>query len=220
MNKNAILLIDFDSTFVTVESLDQLADIVLRERINRDAIVEQIKEVTRLGMEGKITFPQSLAKRLQLFKPHKENIDELIRFLQTKITPSFERNKAFFQENAGTIYILSGGFKEYMIPVLKEYGIPEDHVLGNTFIFDQEGNVLGHDTDNPLSKEKGKVKLIQQMGFTGDISMVGDGHTDWEIKEAGLAKKFIAFIENVQRDTVIKKADIVAANFEEVLATI
>lgn len=215
--KKKTILIDFDSTFVTVESLDHLADIVLAERGDKQAVLDEIVAITKLGMEGKITFPESLGKRLKLFSPHKKHVETLTAILQTKITPSFARNKAFFQKNAADVYILSGGFKEYMAPVVREFGIPEGHVLANTFVFDEKGTVVGHDTENPLSQEKGKVKMIQKMGFDGDVYMIGDGYTDWEIKEAGLAKKFIAFAENVARETVVKKADVVAHSFEEVL---
>ncbi|HEX7042860.1 MAG TPA: HAD-IB family phosphatase [Patescibacteria group bacterium] len=217
MKINDILLIDFDSTIVTVESLDILASIVLKDRLDRDEIVEKIQEITKLGMEGKITFPQSLETRLKLFAPNKKHIDELAEFLNTRITPSFKRNKKFLKDNAENIYILSGGFKEYMTPVLKSFGILEDHILGNNFFFDEKGNFVGHDKENVLAKDKGKVNKIKEMKFTGEVYMVGDGYTDYEIKEAGLAKKFIAFIENVEREVVVKNADIIAKNFEEVL---
>lgn len=212
-----IVLIDFDSTFVAIESLDKLAEIVLQTKPNKEEILSQIVEITKQGMEGRITFPQSLTRRLKLFGPNKKHIDELILCLQKAITPSFQRNKNFFKKNVENIYILSGGFKDYMIPVLKDFGITEDHILGNTFFFDKQGKVVGYDKNNPLGKEKGKVKMIEQMNFAKPLIIVGDGFTDYEIKQAGLAHIFIAFIENVVREAVIKNADMVANNFEEVL---
>ena len=38
------------------------------------------------------------------------------------------------------------------------------------------------------------------------------------MKEAGLAEKFVAFTENVKRDSVIEKADLVAKDFNEIVA--
>lgn len=61
------------------------------------------------------------------------------------------------------------------------------------------------------------MRKIKQMDFKEEFYMIGDGYTDYEIKQAGLAKKFIAFVENVTRAVVIQKADIVAKCFEEVL---
>lgn len=215
--KNNILLIDFDSTFVQVESLDELAAIVLRGKTDKRRILQEIMKLTRLGMEGKLTFPESLQKRLLLFKPHEKDIDQLILLLKERVTVSIERNRKFFNENAEKIYILSGGFKEYMVPVLREFGINENHILGNTFRFNSEGFVVGFDKENPLAQEKGKVKMIEKMNFKNALIIVGDGYTDYEIKKAGIAKKFIAFTENVERETILQKADVIVRNFEEVI---
>ena len=62
MKKNTILLIDFDSTFVTIESLTHLAEMVLREKADKHKIVDEIMTITQLGMEGKIGFSESLKK--------------------------------------------------------------------------------------------------------------------------------------------------------------
>lgn len=220
MKKEYIVIIDFDSTFVTIESLDHLARIVLSDRADKQEVLNHIVAITKQGMEGKISFPESLAKRFQLFTPNRKHLDKLINLLYKKVTPSIKRNKTFFKKNADRIYVLSGGFREYMIPLLKTYGIPEDHIVANTLLFDQKGTVIGYDKKNPLTKEKGKVKMITKMQFRFPIVMVGDGYTDYEVMEAGLARKFIAFTENVTRDTVVKNADVVAKIFEEVLENI
>src|SRR5262249_29524612 len=51
----------------------------------------------------------------------------------------------------------------------------------------------------------------------GDVYVVGDGYTDFEIKKNGAATKFFAFTENVARDAVIGHADHVVPNFDEFL---
>lgn len=214
---NITLLIDFDSTFVSAESLDLLAEIVLEKSSDKDTVLKEIKEVTMLGMEGKITFPESLARRMKLFSPAKKDIDVLIEELHTCITPSIKRYQSFFKRHNKSIYILSSGFRDYMVPVVSKFGIHEDHVLGNEFLFDTNGGFLGYDTTSLLAQEKGKVKRLQQSNLQGILYMIGDGHTDWEVKEAGLAEKFFAFTENVERKSVVKKADVIANNFEEVL---
>lgn len=104
-----------------------------------------------------------------------------------------------------------------MIPIAKELGIQENHVLGNNFLFDKKRNYIGYDKKNVLSTEKGKVKKILEKGFTEKLIMIGDGYTDWEVKEAGLAEKFFTFTENVFRKSVVENADVVAKDFDEVL---
>src|ERR1041385_8073072 len=98
MKKNIFYIIDFDSTFVAVEALDELANIALSHRNDRDTLTKKISEITRFGMEGKIGFGESLKKRLSLFQPSQSNVQELVTFLRKNITPSVLRNKSFFHE--------------------------------------------------------------------------------------------------------------------------
>lgn len=218
MKKNNYIIIDFDSTFVELEALDELSKIVLSNNPNRENIVKQIEEITQLGMEGKITFPESLAKRLQLFQPHKNHIEQLVALLSNHITPSFMGNKDFIKENSESFYIISGGFKEFILPIVNPFGIKDDHVLANSFVFDDLGNISGFDTNNVLCQELGKVKQIQQLTLDGTVTVIGDGFTDYQIKEKGYADTFIYFAENVTRPSLIEKADLVANSFDEIVS--
>ncbi len=210
-------ILDFDSTFVTVEALDELAKIALKGNDQKNKINDEIAAITRSGMEGKISFPESLKKRLNLFKADKNHIKKLISLLNKSVSPSIKRNADFFKANAGNIYILSGGFSEYIWPVVKKYGILPDHVLSNTFTYDKNGNISGFDPKNLLSKEGGKVEAVKKLALKGDVLIIGDGYTDYQIREKGAAKAFYAFTENAVRNTVIKKADYVVSDFDDFL---
>lgn len=61
------LVIDFDSTIIEVETLEELAEEALRDNKNKEEILKQISKITNQGMEGKISFTDSLQKRLSLF---------------------------------------------------------------------------------------------------------------------------------------------------------
>ena len=61
---------DFDSTLTQVEALDVLAEMTLQGRIDRDDIIAKIQEITNLGIDGDISFTQSLESRIQLLKAH------------------------------------------------------------------------------------------------------------------------------------------------------
>jgi D-3-phosphoglycerate dehydrogenase len=96
-------------------------------------------------------------------------------------------------------------------------GVKEENVFANTFTYDAEGNITGYDESNLLSQDKGKVKLLQALQLEGDVYAIGDGYTDYELRESGLANKFFAFIENVERQKVVEKADEVVASLDEFL---
>jgi D-3-phosphoglycerate dehydrogenase len=217
MPKEKILIIDFDSTFVTVESLDELADIALRGKARREKTLKEIRKITRLGMEGKLAFEDSLTKRLALFSANKAHLQELILFLRNSITPSVIRNKDFFRRFADNIYIVSGGFRDYIAPVVEEFGISPSHVLANNFTYRRSGKITGLSKRNPLARTGGKAEAVAGMNFQNDVYVIGDGMTDYEIREKGLCKQFIAFTENVHRRNVAELADLVCPTFDDVL---
>ena len=200
-------IFDFDSTFIQVETFDVLADISLENHPDKKKIMEHIHFITEETMAGRYSYQESLKERIPLLnlKPH--HIPLALEIIRQKTTPSFLRNKSFFKQNADNIYVFSGAFIEILWPFLQEYGLHREHVFGNRLVYDFEGNILGYDEFYPLAQNQAKVKLAQQLKLQGDITVIGDGYNDYEIKEAGYANTFLAFTENVQREPVIKMAD-------------
>ncbi|MFN4145625.1 MAG: phosphoglycerate dehydrogenase [Runella sp.] len=210
-------IIDFDSTFTQVEGLDELANIALVGSPHRDEIVQQIRDLTDAGMNGEISFAEGLRRRIELLQANRTHIDILIDFLRTKVSPSFARNRAFLEQYADYILIISSGFKEFIVPIVTELGLKAENVYANTFVFDDAGNIIGVDEENVLSKDKGKVKLLQSLNLEGELHVIGDGYTDYELRASGLAHYFYAFTENVQRERVIGVADHIVPSLDEFL---
>jgi D-3-phosphoglycerate dehydrogenase len=214
---NKYIIIDFDSTFTKVEAMDELGAISLQSNPRQAEILQEIKHITDLGMNGELSFTESLEKRIALLEANRSHLPLLIERLRTKISDSFERNKRFFREFADNILIISNGFKEFITPIVTAFGIKEENIFANTFVFDDKGNIIGFDRSNRLCANKGKVEQIKSLSLQGDIYVIGDGYTDYEIKEAGLANKFYAFTENVERERVLSKADHIAPSLDEFL---
>jgi D-3-phosphoglycerate dehydrogenase len=210
-------IIDFDSTFTQVEALDELARISLKDNPDRENIYQKIEDLTNAAMEGKLSFRESLSARVQLLEADREHLKKLISHLKKKVSASFSRNKAFFKKHAQDVLIVSGGFKEFITPVVSLYHIPKENVYANTFVFDKEGKIIGYDENNPLSFEGGKVKLLKELNLEGEIYGIGDGHSDFQLKEFGMIRKFYAFTENIERKTVAEKADHITPSFDEFL---
>ncbi|WP_045690015.1 phosphoglycerate dehydrogenase [Hymenobacter sp. AT01-02] len=211
------LIIDFDSTFTQVEGLDELADIALTGHPDRDYVVGAIRALTDRGMSGELNFSESLKQRLELLPAHQRHLAILVERLKGKVSESIVRNRAFFEQFPGRVYIVSSGFREFIEPVVAEYGIASDHVLANTFTYDADGHITGFDPDNVLSRDGGKIEQLRRLDLNGDVYVLGDGYTDYQIREAGLANRFYAFTENVRRDAVVARADEVLPSFDEFL---
>ncbi|MEO6521682.1 MAG: HAD-IB family phosphatase [Mucilaginibacter sp.] len=210
-------IIDFDSTFTQVEALDELARISLKDRLDKEKIFKQIENLTNAAMEGRMSFAESLEARVRLLQADQVHLRQLVKFLKRKVSESFSRNKEFFAANADKVLIVSGGFKDFIIPVVTEYHIKKENIYANTFTFDSEGNITGYDDTNPLSQEGGKVKLLKELNLDGKIFGIGDGHSDYQLKESGMVDTFYAFTENVERKGVTAKADFVTPSFDEFL---
>ncbi|MEQ8471808.1 MAG: phosphoglycerate dehydrogenase [Marinoscillum sp.] len=217
MEKQKHFVIDFDSTFTRVEALDVLCEISLRGQADAEESLQKIKDITDLGMEGKISFRESLEERLKILQANKSHLPELIARLSEQVSQSFQRNKEFIRKYSDQIYILSNGFKDFIVPIVEHFGISEDRVFANEFEYDAQGNITGFNRDNMLSQNNGKPNKIKSLNLEGEVYVLGDGYTDYEIKKAGIAHKFYAFTENVRRANVLANADHEAPNLDEVL---
>ncbi|MBF9142264.1 phosphoglycerate dehydrogenase [Hymenobacter properus] len=211
------LVFDFDSTFTQVEGLDELADIALAGRPDAAERVAQIRALTDQGMAGEIGFQESLSRRLALLGANRAHLAPLVARLKTKVSESIRRNGNFFRQFADRIYVVSSGFREFIEPVVADFGIAPEHVLANTFTFDEGGNITGCDPQNVLSRDGGKIRQLVLLDLDGPVYVLGDGYTDYQIREAGLAHRFYAYTENVTRPTVVAQADEVLPTFDEFL---
>lgn len=208
---------DFDSTLTRVEALDVLAKMTLKNSNTKDEILKEIQDITNLGIDGDISFTESLERRIKLLNAHKNDLDGLVEELKQKISKSIEENKEFFQKYADDIYVISCGFKEFIDPIVAAYDIPSERVYANTFKFDEAGNIIGFDEENPLSQHNGKIECLKQMDLDGEVQVIGDGYSDYVMREAGIADKFFAYTENVHREKATQNADFITPNLNEFL---
>lgn len=209
-------IIDYDSTFIKVESLDELSKISNGED---ETINNKISEITNLGMEGKISFSDSLRKRIELIECNKEDIVKTVEILEKKVSDSFKNNISFLKNNAENILIVSSGFHELIEPIVIQYGIKKENIFANKFLYDND-KVIGYDKKNPLSKSQGKVNILKELKLKGEVHVIGDGYTDYEIKKEGLANYFYLFIENIKRESVVKSADYLLKSLDQFIKII
>ncbi|ULT45939.1 HAD-IB family phosphatase [Niabella defluvii] len=133
MKQKNYYIIDFDSTFTQVEALDELVRISLKDNPDKEKIFKKIEEYTNLAMEGKLSFSESLAERVKLLGANKDHLKKLVTHLKKKVSKSFSRNASFFKKHADDVLIVSGGFKEFITPVVKKFHIKKENIYANTF---------------------------------------------------------------------------------------
>lgn len=217
MENEKYFVIDFDSTFTKVEALDVLAEISLKDHPEKEERIRRIKEITDAGMDGSMSVRESLQERIKLLEAHQDHLSELVSRLRNEVSESFKRNKEAIVASKDNIYIVSNGFRDFIEPVVEAYGISPEHVFANSFVYDESGAIAGFDLENALAGNNGKVAQLRKLDIEGDVYVIGDGYTDYEIKAAGLANRFYAFTENVERDSIISKADHITPSLDEFL---
>ena len=215
LNQNT-LFIDFDSTFVKVETIDELAKLSLKNDPDADTKISMISEITNQAMSGEISFPVALEKRLKVLSLSKDDIRKATDDISNMVSDSFIKNKEFIASNSDSIWIVSGGFKEVITPIVREFGIAENHILANSFIY-SKNQVIGCDRNNDLFKDKGKIKAINNLNLDNDIIIMGDGFTDYEVYSEGVAKAFICYTENITRKSIVEKSSYTASSFNEAI---
>ncbi|WP_440994570.1 HAD-IB family phosphatase [Cysteiniphilum litorale] len=207
------VIFDFDSTLIRFESLE----VIMAKLLQGDqSKIQQIEILTNAGMNGEISFRDSLEARLQVAKPTKATVNEFVaQHCPSALTIGIKKLIEQLHEQHIKVWIISGGFSELILPFAEYLGIPESHVFAVNLNWDENGYFDGLNNDNGFcdSKVTGATKIQNQL--TGKTVIVGDGFTDYELYNARIADDFIAYIEHVQRDKVLSVARLCAKNVNE-----
>lgn len=218
MQAFATIIIDFDSTLVQVESLEDLAALALANADDRLKRIQSIADLTNQAMTGTMGFDEALARRIPLLGARREHLTELVDVLKQKYTPSLLRNEAWFRANCDRLYVVSGGFREFIVPVMEPLGFKPEHIFANTFLFDSEENITGAEPTNFLAQDDGKTALLKHLNLPRPRLIIGDGFSDYQLRASGECEQFYVLTENIHRPAVVERADRILTSFDDLLS--
>ncbi|MBL6665136.1 MAG: HAD-IB family phosphatase [Rickettsiales bacterium] len=213
--KDNCCIFDFDSTLVSLETLDFLIE-------KSGVSAEEIKIITDKAMGGKMSFFESLSKRFEKINLNRKDISRLRLEIVDFIT---EGVREFLKtlEDSHDFYIISGGFLEIIYPVADELGIARSNCFANDFVYEGE-KIIGFNANNLLSQDGGKVKVAKEkiIGPNNykNIFMIGDGYTDFEVSKSIKEVIFCGFGGHVVREIVQKEAKNFFFDFIKILSFI
>ena len=205
------IVIDFDSTICAVESMDILFEEIISGLDNSERVIREIKEITNLGMSGKMPFNESLKKRVDLIPSKLIPIERIVSRLKERLSPSFE--KFIFRVDIACINVVSSGFRQLIEPCLTPFGIPKQRIHCNQLILDSAGVFQGVDFDHPLARSDGKERVMAKLGLEREIVMIGDGSTDARVAQSGVVNYFFGYAEFVRHENVLSQADETLTSF-------
>lgn len=181
-----LLVADMDSTMITIECIDELADYA--------GIKAQIAEVTERAMRGELDFAEALRGRVALLKGLDEAMIDRCRTERVKIMPGAKVLVRTMAARGARTILVSGGFTRFADPVGAEIGF--QRVVANVLDI-AEGRLAGTVANPIVDSARKQAELEQALGeltMPAALSMaVGDGANDIPMIEvAGLGVAYYA----------------------------
>ena len=167
-----LLAIDMDSTLVTMETLDEIADMA--------GLKAEVAAITEAAMRGEIKdFSESLTRRMALLKGVGEDLIERVYQERLHLSPGAEILLAAAKAAGLKTMLISGGFTHFTERLKARLGF--DYAFANQFdIANQRltGRVLGPIVDGAF-KARAVQQCCQDIGCPPSQAIaIGDGAND------------------------------------------
>ena len=214
---------DVDCTITTKDGLDSLAGFLGKG--------EAVQKLTNAAMEGSLALEEALQRRLDIMEPTAEKITAWMKSnpAENRLAPGVGALLDGLKERDIPIYLISGGFRELILPVSDFLKVPRENIYANRFIFTASEDdpttsfpqikVHSFDRSEPTSREGGKpevIRIIREQTGVKTVVMVGDGVTDLEaVQEEGGADLFVGYGGVVVRDVIKQNADWFVMDYDE-----
>jgi phosphoserine phosphatase len=175
--RRKLIIADMDSTMITVECIDELADYA--------GIKAEIAAVTETAMRGELDFEGALRSRVALLKGLPESAIEQCLAERVKIMSGARELVRTLRANGGYAILVSGGFTRFAEPVGTDIGF--DRVIANRLGI--AGGALDGSVATPIigahSKREALATAMAERGFGVEATLaVGDGANDIPMIEA------------------------------------
>lgn len=181
-----LLVIDMDSTLITIETIDELADVV--------GLKAEVADITAQAMRGEIEYNESLRRRVAVLKDLEETALQRVYEERVQLTPGAEKLLSTAQSMGLKTLLVSGGFT-YVTDRLKQR-LRLDYTRSNTLeVVDGKltGTIIG-DIVNADGKRAELLKVRDELGIVRDqIIGIGDGANDLKfMAESGVSVAYHA----------------------------
>ncbi|TMJ18820.1 MAG: phosphoserine phosphatase SerB [Alphaproteobacteria bacterium] len=178
--RKLLLVADMDSTMISVECIDELADYA--------GLRAEVAAVTERAMRGELDFEAALDARVALLRDLDERVIDHCYQQRVRATPGAEALVRTMRENGAYCLLVSGGFSRFADRVAAEIGF--DAAISNALAI--EGGRLSGAVRKPIVGAEAKRQALLDAAAARQIPLdeilaVGDGANDIPmIRAAGL----------------------------------
>ena len=178
--RRKLLVADMDSTMITVECIDELADYA--------GLKAEVAEVTERAMRGEVVFEEALRARVALLKGMEATTIDRCRAERVRLTPGARALVHTMRRDGALTVLVSGGFTRFAEPVGEEIGF--QRVVANRLVI-ENGRLTGAAEPPIVGAEAKRTALVDartERGLTAEETLaLGDGANDIPmLGEAGL----------------------------------
>ncbi|MEO6919637.1 MAG: phosphoserine phosphatase SerB [Collimonas sp.] len=195
-----LLAMDMDSTLITIECIDEIADM--------QGLKPQVSEITEAAMRGELEFNESLTRRVALLKGLDAGALQRVYDERLQLSPGAGEMLAAVKAAGIKTLLVSGGFTFFTDRMKTSLGLDYAHSNVLEIINGKlTGKVVGSIV-NADEKQRTVERVCAELNITpGQAIVMGDGANDLNMMNvAGLSVAFRA------KPVVRKKAG-VALNF-------
>lgn len=175
--RRGLIIADMDSTMITIECIDELADYA--------GIKEQVAKVTEAAMRGELDFVGALDARVKLLGGLEAAMIDRCREERVKIMPGAKALVRTMKANGARAVLVSGGFTVFADEVALDIGF--DRAISNTLGI--EGGRLTGTVARPVVDSAVKKATLLAEAEAAQLPLdatlaVGDGANDVPMIEA------------------------------------
>jgi phosphoserine phosphatase len=178
--RKMLLVSDMDSTMITVECIDELADYA--------GIKPEIAAITERAMAGELDFVEALRARVALLAGLAEDV--ITQCLAERVRPMAGAQilvRTMASWGAHNV-LVSGGFTSFTGPVAAMLGFPEVHANLLEIVDGTLTGALAGDIVDALTKKSVLESAVGALGISMNAALaVGDGANDLPMIAAAVA---------------------------------
>lgn len=195
--KYRFVFFDVDSTLVTIEGIDVLA--------NGNP---EVVRLTEAAMNGDIAIDEVYGRRLEIIRPTKEDVEALGRQYVSALVAGAKETIAALRDAGAHLHLVTAGIAQAIAPLAAELGIAPANVHAVALQFDEAGQYEGFDQRSLLTRNGGKELVVRAIlsRSKGTSAFIGDGVSDLETKP--VVDLFLGFGGVHIRERVEQNADV------------
>lgn len=184
--RKRLLIADMDSTIITVECIDEMADML--------GLKPEVSAITERAMRGELDFAEALRARAAMLAGLDQTTLDRVYDKRIRLTAGARTLVQTMRANGAYTALVSGGFRTFTSKVREAAGFDVD--LANRLLFDEDR--LNGQVAEPILGADAKLAALRQLTEEQDLDgsatlAVGDGANDLPmIKAAGLGVAFHA----------------------------